>query len=65
MLNWNKVKVFWDYLVYYPDEDEEGYDGIHAGGIKGIRDDAPEEAKEAFYKFMEERNEAIANGIKL
>ena len=65
MLNWNKVKAFWDYIEYYPNEDEDGYDGIHSGGIKGIREDAPQEAKQSFNEFVKEVNEAKANGIKL
>ena len=65
MLNWNKVKAFWDYIEYYPNEDEYGYDGIHSGGIKGIREDAPQEAKLSFNEFVKEANEAKSNGTKL
>ncbi|MCI5592495.1 MAG: hypothetical protein PUG56_02020 [Ruminococcus sp.] len=36
---------FWDYLVFSPYEDELNYDGIHDGGIKGIKEDAPDWAK--------------------
>ena len=46
------VSLFWDYLIFYPDEDEEGFDGEHYGGIKGIRDDAPEEAKKEYDKMV-------------
>ena len=33
MIDYEQVKDFWDYIEYYPDEDEEGFDGIHYGGI--------------------------------
>lgn len=49
------------YALYYPEEDEDGYDGVHAGGIKGIREDAPDEVKREFKKY----NEIISKGIKL
>lgn len=42
-----------DYVIMYPYDDEPDYDGIHDGGIKGLRDDAPEEAKKAFDEYME------------
>ena len=50
-VSWDMVKDFHDYLEYYPCDDEEGYDGIHDGGIKGIRSDAPESAKKAYAEF--------------
>ena len=56
---------FWDYLIFYPDEDEEGFDGFHYGGIKGIRDDAPEEAKKAFEEFLKEKEELRRRGEKI
>lgn len=46
--------IWWDYAIWYPYEGEEGYDGVHDGGLKGIRDDAPQKVKEAFYDFFEE-----------
>lgn len=36
------------YAEYYPDIDEKGYDGVHAGGVKGLKPDAPEWAKKAY-----------------
>jgi hypothetical protein len=36
--------IFGDCLEYYPDEYEEGFDGVHFGSIKGISEDAPDEA---------------------
>jgi hypothetical protein len=52
MIDWKDAKSFWNYLEFYPESDEEGYDGEHDGGIKGIRDDAPKEAKEAYKKYL-------------
>jgi len=57
--------IFWDYLKYYPDEDEDGFDGVHYGGIKGISDDAPEEAKKVFAAYQKEQEEAERQGVKL
>ena len=52
MIGEKEMFLFWDYLIFYPDEDEEGFDGEHYGGIKGISNDAPDEAKKAFYQYM-------------
>lgn len=52
MIAWEAVKDFWNFLEFFPDEAEAGFDGVHHGGIKGIRDDAPVEAKEAFQAYM-------------
>lgn len=65
MQNWDDVKAFWDYLDFYPEEDEEGFDGIHDGGIKGIRDDAPDEAKKAFAEYQEKKKAARQSETKL
>lgn len=65
MQNWDDVKAFWDYLDFYPEEDEEGFDGIHDGGIKGIRDDAPGEAKKAFAEYQEKMKAARQSETKL
>lgn len=54
-----------DYLEYYPDEGEEGFDGVHFGGIKGISPDAPEKEKAAFRLFQKEEAEAQQQGIRL
>lgn len=65
METYENVKDFWEYLEYYPDEDEPGFDGIHYGGIKGIAEDAPEPAKKAFEKYREEQAELAKRGIKI
>lgn len=46
---------FWNYLVFFPHEDEQGYDGIHDGGIKCIKDNAPEWAKKAYAEYLKEQ----------
>lgn len=61
MLTKEELDKFWDYLEFYPEEDEDGFDGVHYGGVKGIRDDAPDEAKRAFAAYTA----ALASGIKL
>lgn len=61
----DQTASFWDYLIYYPEEDEDDFDGIHYGGIKGIRDDAPAMAKKEFARFQEERERAAAHSIKI
>lgn len=48
--------IWWEYAIFYPEEDEPGYDGVHDGGIKGISDDAPDEAKKAFDEYMQTIN---------
>lgn len=55
---------FMNYVEGYPESDEPGYDGIHDGGIKGIRDDAPESAKQAFAEYMKRIEEGRKKGIK-
>lgn len=61
----DEIKEFWDYLEFYPEEDEEGYDGIHDGGIKGIKNNAPEPAKKQFAEYQKKQTEARKNNIKL
>ena len=46
-ISFDAVKDFDDYIETYTYEDEEGYDGVHDGGIKGLRSDAPEYAVKA------------------
>lgn len=62
---WEQVKGFWDYLEYYPEDDEEGYDGIHNGGIKGISVNAPDAAKVDYNKWVAKCNEAKIRGLKI
>lgn len=57
--------IWWDYAEFYPYEDEEGYDGVHDGGLKGVSDDAPDEIKNAFKEYKAEMEEAERRGIKL
>lgn len=57
-------ELFRDYLIFYPEEDESGFDGVHYGGIKGIKDDAPQSAKEAFAQYQEEKKRATDRGLK-
>lgn len=57
------LKKFWQYLVFYPESDEPDYDGEHDGGIKDIREDAPESAKKAYAEFLEIEKKADENGI--
>lgn len=53
------------YLVYYPGEDEEGYDGVHDGGIKGMSDNAPDSARKAFEDFMKEQMKLESENTKI
>ena len=64
MRKWSDVEEFWDYVEFYPGANDPDYDGIHSGGIKGIAEDAPETAKEAFKKFMKKKEEEKRNLIK-
>lgn len=58
MIDYEQVKDFWDYIEYYPDEDEEGFDGVHYGGIKGLVENAPKKAQKAYMKFlMQQKND--------
>lgn len=54
---------WWEYAVFYPDVDEPDYDGIHSGGLKGIRDDAPQEMKDAYEQFLKDEAKAKADGV--
>lgn len=54
----DEFEKFAEYVIYYPEEDDPDFDGEHYGGIKGIADDAPEDAKYAFKKYMYEYYEA-------
>lgn len=48
-----------DYAEFYPHEGEKGYDGEHDGGVKGLRDDAPEDVVRQF----EEYKKALEKGV--
>lgn len=41
-----------EYAEFYPYEDEEGYDGIHDGGVKGLKPNAPEKARKAYEEYL-------------
>lgn len=47
-----KYPLWLEYAILHPQPWEEGFDGIHFGGIKGIRDDAPNEAKLEFLEYL-------------
>lgn len=64
MYAWDQVEAFWNYLEFYPYDDDPDYDGIHSGGIKGIKPDAPETAKVAFEEFQKMQEEAKRNHEK-
>lgn len=36
------------WFEYYPDEDEEDYDGIHNGGVKGLKKNAPKDIRKLY-----------------
>ncbi len=55
----------WCYIEFYPEEDEPDFDGVHFGGIKGIRRDAPDNIKALFKKYQDEQEEAAKNHCKL
>lgn len=54
MLSNEFLKKFWAWVEFYPEEDAPDYDGKHDGGIKGLKKDAPKEAREAFREFLAE-----------
>lgn len=64
-LSYEAVDKFINYLEYYPEEGEEGYDGVHNGGWKGLREDAPEEARKQYADYMEMQESARRSGIYL
>lgn len=64
-LSYNAVDKFYDYLEFYPEEGEEGYDGVHDGGWKGLREGAPEEAKKQYEEYMDLQRRARNSGIYL
>lgn len=64
-LSFNAVDKFFDYLEFYAEEGEEGYYGVHDGGWKGLREDAPEEAKKQYEEYMQMQERAKRSGILL
>lgn len=65
MVSDEKLKEFWDYLEFYPDEDEPNFDGVHYGGIKGISDDAPDKVKKVYEEYTKEKEKLAKQGMKL
>lgn len=53
MENFNDVKKFYDYLII----DDDGW--------KGIKEDAPESAKQAYKEYIEKQNNFDKQGIKV
>lgn len=64
-ISFDMVKDFIDYLEYYPEEDEPDFDGVHFGGMKGLRSDAPESAIKAWKEYTAMLKEAENKGFKL
>ncbi|MBR5178964.1 MAG: hypothetical protein IKW90_09240 [Lachnospiraceae bacterium] len=64
-LSYSAVDKFYDYLEFYPEEGEAGYDGVHDGGWKGLRKDAPEEAKKQYEEYLQLQERAKRSGILL
>lgn len=59
-----KVNLNWfDYVVFYPEEGEEGYDGIHNGGIKGLRDDTPKRIRKQYERDMKAFEDEARRGV--
>ena len=48
------------YAIFYPEEDEPDYDGTHKGGVKTLRDDAPEWAWEQYNAHRKAEADGIA-----
>ena len=48
-----------DYVEYYPCKGEDGYDGTHNGGVKGLSKDAPEDAVKHYNEYKEAQSKGI------
>ena len=59
------LKKFSKYMVFYPDEDESGFDGIHYGGFKCLSEDAPESAIKAYEEYEKIIESAKEAGYKI
>lgn len=57
------IPNWYDYAVFYPEEDEPDFDGVHYGGLKGVRDDAPQEIKDAYTQYLKDEAKAKDEGI--
>lgn len=49
--------IWWEYLTFYLEEDEPDYDGVHSGGIKGVRNDAPRDVNKEYEEYMKNCNQ--------
>ncbi len=56
---------FAQYMECYPYFDEPGYDGIHNGGWKCLKKNAPKKAKEAYEKYLKMEEEAKKKHLKI
>jgi len=57
-------RKFEDYIEHWPFPDQPGFDGIHYGGIKGLKPGAPDEAIQAYAKYVAEAEEGNEPGKK-
>ena len=57
--------LFMPYEVFYPEKGQPGYDGVHDGGFKCLREDAPESAKKAFAEYLKLTNEKDESGARI
>ncbi len=48
-----------DYAEFYPHEGEPGYDGVHDGGVKGLQEDAPEEAVKQYEAWCKAQEKGV------
>jgi len=65
MISYDAIKDFDQYVEYYPAFDQPGYDGVHDGGIKGLKPGAPDKAVQAYAKYVEMIETAKNRGIML
>lgn len=64
-VSYGELEKFWEYVLFYPDEDETFFDGVHYGGIRGLRKDAPAEAVEAYESYIKQQERNKEQGIKV
>lgn len=65
MYSRTEFEKFAKYIIFFPDEDDPDFDGEHYGGIKGLSDEAPEEARIAFESYMKELKKAQKESYKI
>lgn len=65
MLSFDAVKDFIRYTEDYPSRGEPGFDGVHDGGIKGLKPGAPDSAVKAYKKYQKMMRKAEREGVKL